>query len=287
MPVFIFIAGYFHRNQNVLCKFYFFVVSGFLLKILLFTEYRVLYKKGTLLLGVEGNIPWFMFAMAGFILISYIVKDCQPKLVLIVSIIVGCFVGYDKSINDFLVLSRIFVFFPFYYAGILVSNNEYLKSLLYLRTYQKMLFSIIWLILFFTICMIFVDHIDFLRQYFRGRFPYFFIWGANYSHIKSILIRLLCYGISFFMGISLITLTPNRYLPIVSEMGRKTLQIYFWHIFFIEILRKTNILYFAFRENIVYPLLLAVILTLLLGCSLFSFPTKNIKDGCFVKGSAK
>ena len=91
-------------------------------------------------MGTESGAPWFMLAMAGFIVLAYVVKEIDPKVVLPVSIIVGCFVGYDSSVNDFLILSRIFVFFPFYYAGILVSKNESLKSLLYLQTYKKRIF---------------------------------------------------------------------------------------------------------------------------------------------------
>ena len=256
------------------------MVSALLLRFLLFAENRILYKWGELTLGTGNGVSWFMLAMAAFIILAYVVKEIDPKVVLPVSIIAGCFAGYDSSVSDFLVLSRIIVFFPFYYAGILVSKNESLKSLLYLRTYKKRIISILVPVAFFIICMLFIDRLYFLKPYFNGRYPYSFIWEANYLHVKSGLIRLLCYGITFMMGFSLIILTPDYRLPVVSLMGTKTLQIYFWHMFFIQILRKSGIVKFAFRENVALLLVLAVFLTLFLGWSVFSFPVKNIRDGC-------
>ena len=153
MPLFIFIAGYFHRNQKLLPKIYFFVITALLLRFLLFTEQRVLYKSGVLSLGIEGDIPWFMLALAAFTALAYIVKDINPELVFPISIIIGFFVGYDKSVNDFLVLSRIIVFFSFYYAGVIAGQNDAFKSLLYVRNNKKRLFSVLCLVVFFILCM--------------------------------------------------------------------------------------------------------------------------------------
>lgn len=57
-------------------------------------------------------------AMALYIGTSFLLRNLSGKLVLTISVIIALFVGYDKSINDFLVLSSYFVFFPFYWAGI-------------------------------------------------------------------------------------------------------------------------------------------------------------------------
>lgn len=284
MPLFIFIAGYFHRNQKILSKIYFFLISGLLLRFLLFIEYQVLllynYEQRALTIGVEGGVPWFMLAMAAFTVMSYIVKDCNPKIVLPVSIIMGCFAGYDKSVNDFLVLSRIIVFFPFYYAGSIVRKNDVLKSTFYLRTKKKQILSIILLMTFLIVCWLCIKNISFLLLYFRGCYPYSFIWNSNFLNIKSGLIRLLCYVIAVLMGYSLIILTPKFYLPVITSLGSKTLQIYFWHMLFIQFLRKIGIVQSAFRGSIILLLLLGVFLTLFLGLPLFSFPMKHIRNGC-------
>ena len=280
MPLFIFIAGYFHSNQKTLSKFYFFLTSGLLLRFLLFAENQLLYKYGVLTLGIESGVPWFMYVMAGFTVLSYIVKECDPKIVLPVSVIVGCFVGYDESVNSFLALSRIFVFFPFYYMGIICKQNETLKSLLYFKTMKKKVLSVVLFVAFFVLCKMCIHNLYFLKMYFNGYYPYSVIWGTDHLNINSGLIRMLCYCITALMGYALIMLMPGNYLPVVSFMGTKTLQIYFWHMIIINFLSKIGILRYVFKANIVLLLLLGILLTLLLGQSLFSFPVKNIRDGC-------
>lgn len=280
MPLFIFIAGYFYSNKKILSKVFFFLSSGLFLRFLLFTESQILYKHGILTLGVESGVPWFMYAMAGFTVLSCIVKDCDSKIVLPVSIIVGCFVGYDESVNSFLVLSRIFVFFPFYYMGIICKQTNVLNSFIHLKTKKKLILSLIMLVAFFILCKICIREIYFLKMYFNGCYPYSAIWKTKYLDINSALIRLLCYCITVLMGYALIMLTPNNYLPIASFMGTKTLQIYFWHMIFINYLNKIGVLKSAFRENIILLLLLGLFLTLFLGWSFLSFPINNIRKGC-------
>lgn len=127
MPLFIFIAGYFHRNTKIAEKIYMYIALGILTRILIFipkllwgitTSYRFFYESG---------IPWFMFAMALFIGSSFLLRNLNGKFVLLISVIVALFVGYDQSINDFFVLSRYFVFFPFYWAGILLQNSNIIE----------------------------------------------------------------------------------------------------------------------------------------------------------------
>ena len=70
-------------------------------------------------------------AMALYIGTSFLLRNLSGKLVLTISVIIALFVGYDKSINDFLVLSSYFVFFPFYWAGIFLQNSnimEFMKN---------------------------------------------------------------------------------------------------------------------------------------------------------------
>ena len=91
---------------------------------------------------------------------------------------------------------------------------------------------------------------------------------------------MVSYAISFLMGYALIILTPPKKIPIVSSIGTKTLQIYFWHIFFISILQKNGFITLAFEENILLVFVLAIFLTLFLGTPLFTFPLRMIRDGC-------
>lgn len=39
----------------------------------------------------------------------------------------ACFVGYDQTIGDFLYLSRIIIFLPFFLLGLVVRNEDIVK----------------------------------------------------------------------------------------------------------------------------------------------------------------
>ena len=41
----------------------------------------------------------------------------EPKYLLTISIILACFIGYDASISDKLILSRTIVYYPFFLSG--------------------------------------------------------------------------------------------------------------------------------------------------------------------------
>ena len=123
MPLFIFISGYFHKNRDIAKKVYFYISVGCLSKFLFFLEDFFLGWKPRLDFFTEPGLPWFMFLLGVFIGIAYLLRDVNRKYVLAISLLIGCMVGYDNKIQDFMVLSRIFVYFPFYIAGIFVHEN--------------------------------------------------------------------------------------------------------------------------------------------------------------------
>ena len=65
----------------------------------------------------DTGIPWYMFAMAAFMLMTYLLRELPLWFVMPISIMIACLAGYDTNIGSFLYLSRIIVFFPFYYVG--------------------------------------------------------------------------------------------------------------------------------------------------------------------------
>lgn len=120
MPLFIFIAGYFHRNVKIIPKMYMYFALGFLSKFLLFVPRLFWSENPGFSLLSESGLPWFMFAMGLFIGVSYLLRNLDARLVLGMSILIAFFAGYDKSVKDYFVLSRFLVFFPFYYSGVLL-----------------------------------------------------------------------------------------------------------------------------------------------------------------------
>ena len=76
---------------------------------------------------LSGGISWFMFAIAIYMIIGYLLRNQNKKFIFLFSIILACFVGYDQTIGDFLHLSRIIIFLPFFLLGLVVRNENIVK----------------------------------------------------------------------------------------------------------------------------------------------------------------
>ena len=116
MPLFIFISGYFHSDRNTMKKLLFYISLGFSYKIISFLVDRINgYSQYTFNLLFDGGLSWFMFVLAIYTFALFLLRDQNKKFILISSIILACFVGYDKSIGTSyiyleLLFSSLFIF---------------------------------------------------------------------------------------------------------------------------------------------------------------------------------
>lgn len=96
IPLFIFISGMFHKYKNTTGKAIFFISTGFAYKMCSAIVERLL---GTVnvefFLLWDGGLSWFMFALAAYIIILKIIEKQNKRYILIFSILLACFVGYD------------------------------------------------------------------------------------------------------------------------------------------------------------------------------------------------
>ena len=224
MPLFIFISGLFFSYKNINNKVCLFLIYGILLKIVLFTVSFVCTPYTPKFDAFGGqSVPWFLFALAAYYMLAMLLKNLNKFSLLIFSIIFACYVGYDKSIRDFLYLSRIIIFFPFFWLGLILSSNNILEYRVNKKT-LKILIALFIVIGFATLCINHIDVLYRLRGFFTGRNPF----------PKTLLdfgpvIRIVCYGISLLMCWALIILTPNKTIPFITLWGSRTLHVYFWH----------------------------------------------------------
>ena len=115
IPLFIFISGLMFKNKDITSKATFFMSIGFAYKIVSAVVERLLGTiKVEFFLLWDGGLSWFMFALAVYTIIMRIIEGQNKRYILIFSIVLACFVGYDPGIGDFLYLSRIIIFFPFF-----------------------------------------------------------------------------------------------------------------------------------------------------------------------------
>ena len=123
IPLFIFISGLMFKNKDVTSKVIFFISIGFAYKIVSAIVERLLGTiKVEFLLLSDGGISWFMFALAAYTIILRVIEGQNKRYILIFAIVLACFVGYDPGIGDFLYLSRIIIFFPFFLSGVLLQK---------------------------------------------------------------------------------------------------------------------------------------------------------------------
>ena len=276
MPLFLFCSGLFHSNKNVFIKAFRYISVGFATKIIFSLVNISVGKDVGFALLRDGGIPWYMFVLAFYVVITYAFRNVDKRYLFVFSILLAMFVGYDKSIGDYLYLSRIIVFYPFYLCGQLITKEDILKlnSSKVLKIASVAVIAV-WLILCFTK----TDSVTVLRPLFTGRNPFatndlFVKWGFLY--------RALCYLITFALSVAVVALIPNIKLPVITSFGSRTLQVYLWHWPVLLVLQKIGVeaLLMGSAAGEAGWLLIGVAVTFILSLRFFSFPTKQIFRYC-------
>ncbi len=281
IPLFIFISGLFVKPMDKSSKFpKQRVISFVLIGITMRIEYLIL----DIVLGntvkyavfdMYDTFAWFMWAMAIFNAIIWLFREYNTKVLLVLSLLIGCAAGYDNFLGDKFALMRIVVFLPFFITGYMI-NPEKLAQILSKRIFKAVAFFIVigFLFVFFKSQTVY----DIFRPMFTGR--------HNFSSLKDLynlgfLVRLASYLISGVFGFSIMCLVVSAKIPFVSAIGTKTIQIYFWHKLFLAVLISWN--YFdavsaGFDEPItsIIIILTAVVVTFICSAPIFSFPAKQL-----------
>ena len=283
MPLFIYLSGLFHSNHNVKERCLLFIFIGYIMKAVLYLIKAVLFHKADFSLLSDAGVPWYMFVLAMFVACSYFLRDIDIGKIFILSVILACIAGYDKSVGDYLYLSRFVVFYPFYLLGqmtdrdllIRLNKNKSLKIL-----------SSTGIAFWAVLCIWKLDKLYFLRPLFTGRHSFA---GSSALEAYGPLCRLFCILTAIMIGLFLICLVPDRKIPFITNAGQHTLQVYFWHrsvIYFMEYLKLDQILSGSAAGKILW-ILSGVILTVILSTKFFIFPVVNIQRSFLPVKSSK
>lgn len=278
MPLFIFISGYFHSEKNVSKRIVFYISVGFVYKVFSFLVARINGDSRFIFtVFYDGGLSWFMFVLAIFTAILSLLKNQNKKFILVASIILACFVGYDKSVGDFLYLSRTFIFLPFYILGTMMNSFDILA---FKRKYPQLkVLALLIFLVWGVLCITQIDNIYGLRFMFTGRhaFPDAII---PYGPI----VRLACYIISTALCASLILLTTSRKIKWISEFGKNTINVYFWHYSLFYLFRP----YINFDNtfgslSLGFPIyvIATLLVTVVLSTKIFNFPVSIVRKQVF------
>ena len=267
MPLFFFVSGLFHKNKDIARKVCAFIGIGMLYKIVIYIVQRLTTGAASFHLLEEGGTPWFMFVLAVFILLTYLLQHLDSRVVLVTAVLLGCFAGYDASLGDFLCLSRIVVFFPFYFAGTMVNRGELEKL-----TEKKWVKVIGWVILiaWALVCIAALSKVYLLRPLLTGKNAY---CKVDLPYV--VLFRVLCYILSALLGFAWIAVMPRKQIPLLTDIGCRTMQIYFWHRPVLYLLVNLGLagVMFASPMGQVLWLLMGAAIVLLLAWKPLRYPT--------------
>lgn len=282
MPLFIFLAGLFTKKWDQSRPFnwsrpIYFSLLGYILKILIYLV-KVFYHQEAIFtpLGDTG-IPWYMFAMAAFMILTWLLRKCNPWILMPIWIGAACLAGYADWINSFLNLSRIIVFFPFFYLGYVLDQSQVkaFTDKIWVRLVSPFILALAaWL------CFSRIDRLFRYIRLFTGRNPYSTI-NVPFCGFAD---RLVFYMIGLVMGAALISLTPSSTIPLLNLSGKRSLQIYFWHRLVLYVLMFSGLVSW-FNLSIHLPHwelwipVFSVLLTFLLTPEIFGKPLDMLRKG--------
>lgn len=290
MPLFLFIAGMFfkssvngpHLKRNKVC---FFLILYVLLQLMISIIFFVFGKGWSFCIFDARGVAWYLLALALYLCILRLIRGVKPAVVLTVSIVLACLIGYESAMKDQLAFFRVTVFFPFMYLGYLCDPEKLLK---YTEQVWLKIICAVGLILAF----LFVAHnivlIYRFRQLLTARWPYEDFMNPSYG----VPARLLYYIAGLLMCFMVVVVIPKRKLGILSRFGRRTLSVYFWHMPILYVYNCLNINLLLWKImggywKIVY-LAFALSLPFILSLKIFSKPLDWLakKDySFFLKGN--
>lgn len=220
MPAFVFISGYFSKKEPSVKR----LVSGlvipyFVYEVVYYLLYTFVLDKETELYFTRPKFTlWYLMALCAWRLAAPAVKKLPYHLP--VSLAAGLAVGL-VGIGNFLSIPRILFFFPFFLAG-MEFDSSCLARLRNPRGYMGAL-GILGSIAVF----LFTDeyHHQLSVKIFYGRYSY---EGLGLSPLEGILIRIVCYGISFLLIYLFMLVLPSEKKS-YTYLGERTMAIYIFH----------------------------------------------------------
>lgn len=234
MPLFIFVSGLFSKRtideKRYNRIFSYFVLYVFIKAIDFFSRIIFTGRISFSLLS-ERNLPWYAFVLFTFCMITVFLKNIDPKYVFAVSFTVALLSGYDSSINEFLMLSRTIVFYPFFYAGYILDPDTVSHKL---NKKPLKIISFAGILSYIVVVYFFLDYLMPFKDLLSGQNPY---RNVSFHNGFGMIYRLIHYVIIISLCIMIISLTPDKLgKGKIAKLGSRSVQVYALHYVFIDVL---------------------------------------------------
>ncbi len=260
MPAFIFISGLMHKQYITeekaaagvrgetkfrLDKAAGFFLCGYTLKVFLQLS-RTLMGQNPLWHWIEEpGIPWYLFVMAEYELLFYLMRHLtckvKPWIMIAGSFTLSAFIGYFPVIGDAFCLSRMINFLPIYMMGYHLDMKKFLsfieggcdgeggpKAVKRRRWFKLAAWTGI--IASASVCFFGKWGIYGMRKWFTGRRSYEFLQDFFDNALRDgWWIRLLVWAAAIAITFCFLVIIPDRNLGFITKIGARTLNVYFWH----------------------------------------------------------
>lgn len=276
MPAFLFISGLFSKRIVDAKRFSWTKTIPYLVLCAFLNFYRNLslyafdISKGFHFKN-QNNISWFLFVLFFMYLITYLVKKFPEKNVLITSILLALLAGFDGDISKKWALSRIIVFFPFFYLGYIIDRKD-VERFLDNKLWKAA--SLLIMVGYAAFIFFFIDSFYGIRTFFTGQNSYNEIFDEFTLYAP--LIRLACYIATTVTMFAFMALIPKGHIPIISKAGQYTLGVYFWHLPVATVLNNLiplmAIVTINMTRELIYCCAAALVLSLFFSIPVFSWP---------------
>lgn len=277
MPAFLFISGMFSKKTVNTKRLDWAKITPYLLLfvILDFGRFIVRYHwdpELTFRVFRITGVSWYLFALFVLIVVTHLLRKIDPKYVFFVSIGISLIIGYSKGIGYWFALYRIITMFPFFYLGYLWDPKK-VENILE-KSWIKILAAAV-LAIYVFYCLKHPDQIFAYKSLVTA--------GTNYYEMEfdtapyvvppiAGLYRLRYYGLAFLVLFSVLAVIPKCRTPVFSEMGSRTLSVYFWHLMAVEILVHQPWLLTITEKGAADTMLLLLVLSAILTALLATRP---------------
>ncbi len=279
MPAFLFVSGYFakYNPKKVfasLCPLY------VIFQVLQYLEQGILefFETGDLKMGrFDLFTPqwtlWYLLALMAFqLLLPVFDTDNKKKQggFLLLALALGMMVGFAPDTDNFLAMSRVFVFLPFYLWGYYEKKNQMLRTL---RNSGhpfciRGVAAAVGVALVLLFCL-FQSRI--VSKNFYGTEPF--------DNAGMFVGRVFFWMTAALWILILVIWVPDRKLGYLGTIGRNTLPVYLFHSLVILALAATP-LKGVMEEKLFLMICLSAVLTVILAWNRLEMLLRNIRIPC-------
>jgi len=247
MPAFIFLSGVVHKQYITkeraalgvrgetrlrLDKVLGFFLCGYALKVFLQFSRTWMGQNPEWSWYEEPGIPWYLFVMAEFELVFFLMRyidgKVKPAYVITGTFILSALIGYFPSVGDAFCLARMINFLPIYALGYYSDMRAFLEWI------EKKHYKIWgWIIIAISLAFCYLAPWSAygLRKCFTGRRSYEYLshFIGDYAIQFGWAIRLLVWAVAILISLAVIAVIPDRDMGFITTVGARTLNVYFWH----------------------------------------------------------